>query len=190
MSQYGVVLKHLITSDFIVEHSGEEIINEIALKLYKEENYHLTEAGGLSQVPTIIKDIILLINFDTELNMSGILGFLENSSGIFFEDTIETLKRINAKEDYEVFIEMKSIMEKYGVTTDDLNEDINQQTEYAISSFSETHGSQYDEMADRIEEASEKLYIEDSERNIFDSLIKYVDEKKASLIIELKNIND
>ncbi|PFM82699.1 DUF4375 domain-containing protein [Bacillus sp. AFS077874] len=138
-------------------------------------------------MPVVIIDIILIVNLDTELNMQGILGFLENSTGLFLDDTIETLQRIQAKEDYEILKAIKSILQQNNVSTQDLRNNVDNQTEYSITTFSETHSSKYDDMVSEISEVADNLYLYDGDRNLFDNLIKYVDTNKSNLVGELKN---
>lgn len=187
MSEYREIIKNLIQLNFLTKNSGEEIINEIALNLYNEENYHLTERDAFYKLPIVIRDIVLVINLDTELNMQGILGFLENSTGLFLNDTIETLQRIQAKEDYEILKSIKSILEQNNVSTQDLRNNVNNQIKYSIATFSETHSSKYNDMVSEISEVADKLYLYNGDRNLFDYLIKYVDTNKDNLVEGLNN---
>ena len=116
--------------------------------------------------------------------MQGILGFLENSTGLFLNDTIETLHRIQAKEDYEILKAIKSILEQNNVSTLGLRNKVDNQIEYSITTFSETHSSKYDDMVSEISEVAAKLYLDDGVRNLFDYLIKYVDTNKENLVGE------
>ena len=177
-------MKNLIQPNLLPKISGEELINEIALNLYSEENYHLTERNTLYKLPVVIRDIILVIHLDTELNMQGILGFLENSTGLFLDDTIETLHRIQAKEDHDILAAIKSILAQNNVSTQDLRNNVDNQMEFSITTFSETHSSKYDDMVSEISEVVDKLYLYDGDRNLFDYLIKYVDKNKHDLIRE------
>jgi hypothetical protein len=185
MNEYREIIKDLIQLNLLTKKSGEEIINEIALNIYNEENNHLTQKDAFYKLPAVIRDIILVINLDTELNMQGILGFLENSTGLFLGDTIDTLQRIQAKEDYEILKSIKSILEQNNVSTQDLRNNVDNQMEYSITSFSETHSSKYDAMVSEISEVADKLYLYDGDRNLFDYLIQYVDINKNDLVGEL-----
>ena len=184
MSEYHEIIKDLIQLNHITKNSGEEIINEIVSNLYNEENYHLTERDTFYKLPVVLRDIILVINLDTELNMQGILGFLENSTGLFLNDTIETLHRIQAKEDYEILKAIKSILEQNNVSTLGLRNKVDNQIEYSITTFSETHSSKYDDMVSEISEVAAKLYLDEGVRNLFGYLIKYVDTNKENLVGE------
>lgn len=169
------------------DKSGEEIVEEIASNLYEGENYLIFQEEYFYKIPELIRDIILLINFDTELAMEGILGFLENSNGAFLNDTVETLKKIQAEQDYNILNKIRRILVENNISTSHLRANINNQELYTLQDFRETHGSTYDVLAERISEIAEKFYITTNDRNIFDNLIMYVDKNKSLLIKELMN---
>ena len=124
-------------------------------------------------------------NHDVIIAMQGILGFLENSTGLFLDDTIETLCKINAVEDYMILKEIRSILIQNGMTTMDLRTNVSDQEEYSITNFNQTHGPGYSEMAEEISEIADRLSIYADDRNVFDLLIEYVEKNKAVLIEEL-----
>jgi len=189
MSKMLDTLKNLITLDEILELSAEDIIGQISLRLYEQENFHIRDNEIFSSLPMVLRDIIFIIDLDTEITMEGILGFLENSTGLFLEDTILTLERIKANEDQSVMSSIRDILKKYNVSTYDLKENVNKGNLYDISVFSKTHGSQYDEMAEEISAEAEKLYLNRESGNIFNYLIEYVEENKRALhdsLFELK----
>lgn len=174
---YREFLNNLVSLEQLKDKSGEEIVEEIASNLYEGENYLIFQEEYFYKIPELIRDIILLINFDTEMVMEGILGFLENSSGAFLNDTIKTLEKIQAEQDYNILNKIRRILDEHNITTSHLRANTN----------SETHGSEYDVMAENICEISEKLYISSEDRSIFDNLFMYVDKNKSLLIMELTN---
>ena len=179
------ILKNLISIDNLEKRVAADIIDEISSNLYKKENFHIKELNIINKIPLVIKDIILLIDFDIEVNMNSILGFLENSTGLFLNETIDALERIGAYEDMKILKNIKDIMEKYNVSIYDLRENVNNGILYEITSFIETHGDEYDEMADEISMEADKLYIGDSDRNIFDNLEIYIEKHKKELVAEI-----
>lgn len=184
---YREFLNNLVSFKQLKDKTGEEIVEEIASNLYEGENYLIFQEENFYKIPEQIRDIILLINFDTELAMEGIWGFLENSSGVYLNDTIETLEKIQAEKDHNILNNIKHILDENKISTSQLRVNTNNQELYSIQSFIETYGSAYDVMADRICEIAEKLYISSDDRNIFDNLILYIDKNKSLLIRELNN---
>jgi hypothetical protein len=119
--------------------------------------------------------------------MQGILGFLENSTGLYLNDTIETLQRIHAEEDYIIMKKVRDLLKTNGVSTVDLRANVNSQEVFSISSFSNVHGTTYDALADKVCEVADRLYLNSEDRNIFVNLIEYVDKRKSEIIAELTN---
>ena len=182
MIDSSVIVKKLIGFDNLYNVKAEEIIEHVYINLYEKDYYDIRENEIFNSLPVLIKDIILLIDFDTELNMNGILGFLENSTGLYLDDTIEVLERIGATEDYEILKNIKDIMLRYNVGTKRLRDNVNQGSQYEITSFLKIHGQEYYSMAEEINIVAEGLYINHYERNIFDSLNDYIDLNKNNMI--------
>lgn len=73
-------LLHTVMSTNTLEHgTAEGIVGEICDSMYGAWRAQLWESFGL--LPRVLQDVMLIIELDTELNMNGILGFLENRSG-------------------------------------------------------------------------------------------------------------
>ncbi|WP_010252876.1 DMP19 family protein [Acetivibrio cellulolyticus] len=182
MSNIKDIIKNLISADNMLNMSSSEIINEIASNQYNGKNGHLKDPIVFTKLPIVLQDILLLADFDTELNMNGILGFLENSTGLYLNETIEALGRIDAIEDRKIMDDIRSIMMAYGCSPINLRENVNKGYEYEITNFISTHGEEYEEMADKIEKESKRLYYRCPNRNIFDNLEVYVDQHKEELL--------
>jgi hypothetical protein len=175
----GLVV-NLIGSSDLSSMTAEDIGGNISLNLYELRNSVIKEMDIFNNLPDIIKDTILIIDFDTELSMNGILGFLENSTGLFLTDTIKTLEKIEAYKDSEILENIQKIMLTYGINTKQLRDNVNAGNHYDITNFSKTHGDT--DMADKISEEAEGLYLYQDERNIFTNLLKYIDINKSTLI--------
>ena len=187
MNSIAEKVERLISLDKLKEMSGEEIIDCISLRIYEADCSEILNERLFSTIPLILRDIILVINFDTELSMNGILGFLENSSGLYLDDTIDMLKRINAIEDYKILIEIKRTMTKNGYSIENLHNSDNRISLFGITSFIGNHGQKVSIMASEIVKEAQKLYIY-NERNIYDNLVEYLADKKEVLIDEVENL--
>jgi hypothetical protein len=83
---------------------------------------------------------VLLIDCDTEIDMNGMLGFIENSTGQHLDRTAEALTLIGAPKSASLFQSVRSCMDQHGVTWQRLRNDFAGTAEYEISSFRELHG--------------------------------------------------
>jgi hypothetical protein len=180
-----LVRKVLPDQEELMNISAEDYMNHAALTIYRPGTLLLREPQVLSKLPLLVRDLVLLIDLDTELSMNGILGFLENSSSRFINETIELLERIQADADARVLQEIKSILEAAMHSTDRLHQDLQQLQEYQISSFMQTHDIDEADV-DQIEQAAEGLYLHRKEANIFENLEAYIERNKVQLVEEVK----
>ncbi|MGM1048068.1 MAG: DMP19 family protein [Bacillota bacterium] len=170
------LINKLLPVDRLSMMSGEEIVEHIALHIYKDHFSDIRE--HFEQLPEVLRDIVLVIDLDTELNMNGITGYLENSSGCYFEETMETLERIQFREDLNIMKNIKAILMTNGISLQKLRENRSSLAEYQISNFLETHGRTISDVMDLIETEAEQLYLYHEENNIFEYLFKYVEANK------------
>lgn len=182
MNELVRIIKKLIGSNDISSISSDNIVENICLHLYEKENSIVREARVFDNLPIVIRDIILIIDFDTEMNMNGILGFLENPTGLFLDDTIAALERINANEDCTILKRIKGILLKNQLDSQKLRDNVNSLNQYEITNFIKTHGYKYESMANEIATEGKQFYLYKKDRYIFDNLIKYVDVNKTALI--------
>ena len=94
------------------------------------------------------------IDLYTEVHMNGILGFLENSTGLYLTDTVDALETIAAHDTAKTLRVIQRIMNEHGVTVERLRSDFAKVPEW-ITTFRELHGGELSQM---VHEAR-KLYI-------------------------------
>ena len=169
--------------------SADEIVDNLALQIYEPPFLALRE--DLRSVPEALRIPILLIDFDTELSMNGILGFLENSTGRYLADTIAALETIAAHDTAAVLLTIERIMADHGVTHERLRADNARMQEWQITTFAESHGEELSQMAKAIGREAERLYlyarIHGREREpVFDLLSAYIEQCKNELVTLLE----
>ncbi|MDR0267219.1 DUF4375 domain-containing protein [Paenibacillus sp.] len=173
------ILNELVSMETLNQGSAEDIVSEICTNLYSDRG--LQARANFEELPMWLQDIILIIDFDTELNMNGIIGFLENSTGSYLDETIDSLRRIGAIQDYVVLTNIKLILISNGIDPRILRVNMNNQSEYKISSSQMMHGLDFDEVLDEAED----LYL-NQERSIFDNLFEYVEMNRTLFIREME----
>lgn len=163
-----------------------EIIETLSIKIYEPPLSTLRDR--LSELPEVVRVVILLIDFDTEVTMQGILGFLENSTGLYLPETIQAFATIGANETAQVLRRIQAIMAKHGVSPSRLREDFAEVEQYQITSFAELHGEQLEPMTEEIDQEAEKLYLyAEHGEGVFSLLEDYVKNHRGELI---KALND
>ncbi|WP_017428263.1 MULTISPECIES: DMP19 family protein [Paenibacillus] len=177
MSTLNHVIKLLIpphnnfSATDLVEHMGSVIYGEEASSI----------RGIIYEVPESLRTIILLIDFDTELSMNGVFGFLENATGKYLNGTIAALKLIRAEEDSSIMEGIRDLIE--GIN---LNGKIKLE-QYQVTPFEERHEINK-WLLERIKELADGLYIYSIDRDIFDYLIGYLSDNWIVLLQELKDV--
>jgi Domain of unknown function (DUF4375) len=126
--------------------SVDTILDSLAIQIYEPPLVSLRQS--LRSIPEVLRIPILVIDFDTEVQMQGILGFLENSTGLYLIDTIDAFETIAAQDTAEILRSIRRIMGDHGVTVERLRTNIADMPEFAISSFRQRHGEEVSQMAD------------------------------------------
>lgn len=189
MEIHQTILRRLLPyNKELINASADEIMDHVGLNRYSEENIQLKDEEVFYKLPALLRDIVLLIDFDTELNMNGILGFLENSTGKYLNETIEALERIGAVHDANALKDIKRILEKYHLSTGQLNRDLQGLELYEINHFRQIHGIADDEFFEEIQLAAEKLTINSQEENIFAHLLTYIEANKMSFVEDVQAV--
>jgi hypothetical protein len=169
--------------------SADEIVDNLPLHIYEPPFLQLRD--DLRSLPEVLRIPILLIDFDTEVCMNSILGFLENPTGRYFADTIAALERIAAHDTAAILRAIQKIVADHGVTHERLRADHAHMQEWQITTFRQRHGEEVSQMARPIDEESKKLYIYDNPHNreresVFDLLSAYIEQQKDELVAALE----
>lgn len=172
------LLHTVISTDTVAYGSAEDIVVEICDSMYGAWRAQLWESFEL--LPEILQDVLLIIELDTELSMNGILGFLENRSGRYLQETVEALQRIGAERDHELLEGIRA--QWLGVEWEqgqDLNlrgQEVHSQM-HSITSFQDRHGIDIEFITD----IAQRLYVY-TDRELFVHLYDYVEAHKNELI--------
>lgn len=163
-----------------------EIVQELFVQIYQVPLSELRE--DLRTVPEVLRIPILLIDLDTEVTMNGMLGFLENSTGLYLVDTIDALETISAHRTAGILRTVHKIMGDHCITVGQLREQgFANVRHHQIISFDQAHGPGLSQMADQIEHEAKKLYIYAAAGEaVFDLLQTYLEGRKGELVAALE----
>jgi len=64
----------------------------------------------LHDLPVVLRTVVLVIDFSTEIAQEGIAGFLENSTGQFLPETVTALQTIGALETAEALAVVRDLL--------------------------------------------------------------------------------
>ena len=169
--------------------STDEVLDSLAIQIYQPPLSKLRE--DLRSISEVLRIPVLIIDFDTEVCMNGILGFLENSTGFYLADTIAAMETIGAHDTAAILGTIQRIMAKHGVTHERLRRDLARMQEWQITNFAESHGEELSQMADLVGQESEKLYIYDrmhdrEGEDVFVLLSAYIEQRRDELMALLE----
>ena len=169
---------------------ARELIEALATRMYEPP---LSEAHErLPEVVSGLRAVLLVLDFDTEVNMQGMLGFLENSTGLALTDTIQAFGRIGALETSEILRRVEAILESHGVTPARLRSDFAGATAYQITTFRELHGD-LGSLPEEVEREAERLYVYAEPgcgENVWALVAAFVEANREEVLAEIERLDD
>jgi len=78
------------------DKSPQEVIDIVGMHIFKPPFNHLLE--DLATIPEVVRVTTLILEFDVELILNGMFGYLENLTGHHFQEAIEAFRSIRAVE--------------------------------------------------------------------------------------------
>jgi hypothetical protein len=150
--------------------SPRQLLDELSVRIYQPPLSSLREEPA--RLPEPLRVVTLLLDFDTEVTMQGLNGFLENSTGSSLTETIAAFEAIGAHQDAAVLTRIERIMTAHGVTTARLRADLQTLQHHQVTTWSETHGDSLRSMAEAIEREAEGLYLNDQTSERFPALLE------------------
>jgi hypothetical protein len=170
------------------ELSPAKLIEALSIRIY--EPPLSTARDRLHEIAEALRVPILILDFDTELNMNGMLGFLENSTGLYFAETIEAFDKIGASETVSILREIEKTLEKHGVTPTKLRADFAGTQEYQITTFRDLHVD-LGTLPNEVEEDAERLYVYGkvgASEPVWSLLEVFVEENRPALFAEIGRV--
>jgi hypothetical protein len=161
-----------------------EILEGLFIQIFEPPLSNLRD--DLRSVPEVLRIPILIIDLDTEVTMEGMLGFLENFTGLYFVKTIDALETLSAHKAAGTLRSIERIMRDHGVTVERLRKDFDRAQLFQITNFIELHAEELSPMAEQIEHEARKLDIYDPAEPVFDLLKAYLDGRRDELIASLE----
>lgn len=169
--------------------SGKDILNDIGLKAYREPLSSLRSLPGWPSLSDPLHVAILLIDFDTEVSMNGLLGYLENSTGAYLDQTIEACRVLGARQTTDTLRRVRDVMASCEVSHQRLREPFRHTVEHQITSFSELHDGSLGDFADEVSRLEKLLYMHDrAQASPFPLLEVFLEQHASTIRSELQRI--
>ena len=132
--------------------NADALIQELTVQIYQTPLSGVRDETDYPNLSNPLHLAVLLIDCDTEIEINGMLGFLENMNGRFLPKATEALRLIGAPKCAAIFESIQDCMTNYGVSWERLRGDFDGTTEFQITSFREMHGERFDSFATEVDE--------------------------------------
>ncbi len=168
--------------------SPAKLIEALSIRIYEPPLSNARDR--LREIAEALRVPILVLDFDTELNMNGMLGFLENSTGLYFADTIEAFDKIGASETVSILRAIEKTLERHGVTPSGLRADFEGTQEYQITTFRKLHGD-LGTMPSEVVEDAQRLYVygkPGSGEAVWSLLEAFVEKNREAFLDEIERV--
>lgn len=117
-----------------------EILDTLSIKMYEQPWSNLKDSL-LKEIPlNPICVAMLLIDFETEVAMNGIMNFIGNSSGRYLDETISSLREVSCNMEADTLSKIRAITSNAGMTHEAIQSERSGCKEYSVTSFSQLHG--------------------------------------------------
>jgi hypothetical protein len=179
----AVVVSMSSPSDEYRSKSIREILESLTVQVYERPLSNLRD--DLRSVPEVLRIPILIIDLDTEVAINGMLGFLENSTGLYLADTIDALETISAHKAAGTLRTIQGIMGDHGVTVERLRKDLEGAQLFQVTNFLELHGEERLPMAEEVDNEAKRLDIYDPAEPVFDLLEAYLQDRRDEFVAAL-----
>ena len=170
--------------------SARELIETVAIRIYEPPLSKARER--MLALPSAFRVVLLVLDFDTEVSMQGMLGFLENSTGLYLQETIQAFDQIGGRQTAAILRNIEGILEAHGVSTSQLRADFDGATPYQITSFNELHGD-LGSLPEEVDRKATGLYVyaePGCSEDVWGLLEAFVAVNRASIVAEIARCCD
>ena len=168
--------------------TADSLVQELALQIYEPPLSGVRTETDYPNLKNPLHLIVLLIDCNTEIEINGILGFLENMTGRYLPEINEALQLIGAAKCAAIISSIQTCMAKYGVSWEGLRGDFDDTAEFQITSFSKMHGDQLSPFTTEIDELTHQFSLFDthySPEDAYRALCSYLDGRLDELRQEI-----
>lgn len=152
-----------------------DLLSELAVRIYEPPLAGIRESGAIADVSNPLCVLMLLIDFDTEVTMNGIVNFIGNSTGLYVEETVAALERIGCIEQANKLADILTAASEAGMTYETIQADRISVEPGTVTSFVKLHGQKWDEAAAKIDLIYENMDM----GQVFEKAEQFLAEHRA-----------
>jgi len=163
--------------------TADEAIQDIGGRMYDPPLVGIRYQQDYPDLENPLHVIFLLCDCDIEIQMNGLLGFLENSTGEHLQATINALSGIGANHAAEDLRRISDCMSRHGITWAGLRADLEDSKEFEITTFAKTHGDRLRPFTEELRSIAPVfvIFAHSSGDPVYDLLCAYIEPRMEHL---------
>lgn len=167
--------------------TAEELLHDLSVRIYDDPSLvGLRDSGAVADLRQPLHVVMLLLDFDTEVAMSGIVDFLGNSTGRYAKETADALEIVGCRSDAAALREILQAASDAGLTHEAVQADMTHLDPFAVTSFGQLHGSKWDDAAAAIQTLAQRVDFE----RIWSQVAIYMEHHRAAFEEALPRITE
>lgn len=134
-----------------------QLFLDLSVKVFEPPLSDLRETGRLRDLWSPLSVLMLVVDFETEVEMNGVVDFLGNSTGRYAKETVAALECIGCPDDAAALRQIVSIATRARMTHATIQKDRERLGPFTVTTFAEVHGTKWQRALGRIEPLSDQL---------------------------------
>jgi hypothetical protein len=155
--------------------SSQNLLSELAVKIYEPPLSEIRESGAIADMSNPICVLMLLIDFDTQVCMNGIVNFIGNSTGLYAKETVSALEHIGCSEESRQLADILAVAAAAGITHEAIQADRSSVELYSVTTFPRLHGSKWHDAVADIESIHNRMDMQ----NVFDKIEQFIAQHRS-----------
>ena len=136
---------------------ASDIFCELSVKVYEPPLSLLREDGRIADLSNPLAVLMLVIDFETELSMSGINDYIGNSTGRYASATVDALNVLGCHVAAEQLATILAKSAEVGMTHEAIQGERQGLEPFSVTSFRELHGEKWDQVSEEIDELAGQI---------------------------------
>jgi hypothetical protein len=162
--------------------NASEILSDLAIQIYSPPLSKIRESGKISDLNSPISVLMLVIDFETEVSMNGIVDFIGNSTGRYASETVQALKVLRCNDAAMKLADLLETANAAGMTHDAIQRERQGVAPYTVTSFRKLHGEKWSHACAILHEIERKIDFGD----VFKRAETFVDQNKEVILAAMK----
>jgi hypothetical protein len=172
--------------------NASALIEDLAIRMYSEPASSLWADRLVAPMP--LRIMLLILDFDTEVSMNGVLGYLENSTGRYLTEAETAFALVGATRTADILRSVSAALDRLGTSPTSLNTDLQKVAQYEVTTFRTSHGIVGEAVAEAVAPFASSLYMHrppsERDEHPLDLLERYVEDNFEQILAQVAVLYD